>query len=75
MWKFLRAIKNGEHRVAPSTWAAAIAAVVYTVVPVDFIPELVLGPLGFADDLGLWAIFAVLFVREQRRWESGLAPE
>lgn len=75
MWKFVTAIKNGEHRVAPTTWAAAIAAVVYTVAPVDLIPELVLGPLGFADDLGLWSIFAVLFVREQRRWQSGVASQ
>jgi uncharacterized membrane protein YkvA (DUF1232 family) len=75
MWKFLTAIKKKEHRVAPTTWAAAIAAVVYTVAPVDLIPELVLGPLGFTDDLGVWSIFAVLFVREQRRWQSGLAAE
>jgi uncharacterized membrane protein YkvA (DUF1232 family) len=73
MWKFLKAIKSGEHRVAPMTWAAAVAAVIYTVAPIDLIPELVLGPLGLADDLGLWSIFALLFVREQRRWESGLA--
>ena len=71
-WRFLKAIKEGEHRVAPTTWVAAIAAVVYTFVPIDLIPELVLGPLGFADDIGMWAIFAVLFVREQRRWQAGL---
>ncbi|GGI44844.1 uncharacterized membrane protein YkvA (DUF1232 family) [Agromyces flavus] len=70
MWRFLRAIKDGEHRVAPTTWAAAVAAVVYTVAPIDLIPELVLGPLGIADDLGLWGIFALLFVREQRRWDA-----
>ncbi len=75
MWRFVKAIKDGEHRLAPTTWAAAIAAVVYTFAPIDLIPELVLGPLGFADDIGLWSIFAVLFVREQRRWQAGLASE
>lgn len=71
-WKFLKAVKDREHRVAPTTWIAAIAAVAYTFAPIDLIPELVLGPLGLADDVGVWAIFAVLFAREQRRWESGL---
>ena len=72
MWSFLKAVKNREHRVAPTTAIAAIAAVIYTFAPIDLIPELVLGPLGFADDIGMWAIFAMLFVREQRRWQAGL---
>ena len=71
-WKFLKAIKNREHRIAPSTGIVGIAAVIYTFVPIDLIPELVLGPLGFADDIGVWGIFAVLFAREQRRWRDGL---
>ena len=74
-WKFLKAIKDREHRVAPTTWAVAIGAVVYTFVPIDLIPELLLGPLGYADDIGVWAIFAGLFAREQRRWRSGLTSE
>ncbi|MDR6906067.1 uncharacterized membrane protein YkvA (DUF1232 family) [Agromyces sp. 3263] len=72
MRKFLRAIKDREHRLAPTTWIAGIAAVVYAFVPIDLIPELVLGPLGFGDDIGIWAIFAVLFMREQRRWQDSL---
>jgi uncharacterized membrane protein YkvA (DUF1232 family) len=71
-WRFLKAIKDGEHRVAPTTWVAGIAAVVYALMPIDLIPELLLGPLGFADDIGMWAILAVLFAREQRRWQAGL---
>ena len=71
-WSFLKAIKNREHRVAPTTGIAAVAAVIYTFVPIDLIPELVLGPLGLGDDISLWAIFTVLFVREQRRWQAGL---
>ena len=73
MWGFLKAIRNKEHRVAPTTWAAAIAAVVYTFAPIDLIPEIVLGPLGLADDVGVWSVFAVLFLREQQRWRAGLA--
>ncbi len=74
-WRFLRAVKGREHRVAPTTWVVAIAAVVYTFMPIDMIPELVLGPLGFVDDIGLWGIFAVLFAREQHRWQAGLSAE
>ena len=73
MWrKFLRAVKTREHRVAPTTWVAALAATVYTFVPLDLIPELVLGPLGFADDVSIWAIFAVLLTREKHRWLASL---
>jgi len=71
-WRFLRAVKRREHRVAPTTWVVAIAAVVYTFALIDLIPELLLGPLGFADDIGVWGIFAMLFAREQHRWQSGL---
>lgn len=71
-WRFLKAVKERQHRVAPTTWVAAIAALIYTFVPIDLIPELVLGPLGFVDDIGIWGIFAVLFAREQRRWRDGL---
>ncbi|KJL43931.1 hypothetical protein RS81_00724 [Microbacterium terrae] len=74
-WRFLKAVKDREHRVAPMTWVVAISAVVYTVVPIDLIPELVFGPLGYADDLGLWGIFALLLTREKRRWQDGLAAE
>ncbi|WP_426321593.1 YkvA family protein [Microbacterium sp. E-13] len=71
-WRFLKAVKGREHRVAPTTWVAALAAVVYTFAPLDLIPELVLGPLGFGDDISVWGIFAVLLVREQRRWQASL---
>ncbi|WES64599.1 YkvA family protein [Microbacter sp. GSS18] len=69
-WQFLRAVRKREHRVAPTTWVAAIAATIYTFAPIDLIPELVLGPLGFVDDLGIWGVFAVLFAREKGRWQA-----
>lgn len=73
MWGFIKAIKNREHRIAPTTAVAAIGAVIYTIVPIDLIPELLLGPLGFVDDIGVWTVFAALFAREHRRWQDGLA--
>ena len=72
-WNFLKAVKNGQHRLSPMTWIAGIAAIIYTISPIDLIPELVFGPLGLADDLGVWGIFGVLFTHEYRRWQAGLA--
>ena len=71
-WRFLKAVKQRQHRFAPTTWVAGIAAVIYTFAPIDLIPELVLGPLGLVDDIGLWGILAILIGREQRRWMAGL---
>lgn len=71
-WRFVSAVKRGEHRVALATWVVGAAAVVYTFAPIDLIPELLLGPFGLTDDLGGWGILAVLFIREQRRWQAGL---
>jgi uncharacterized membrane protein YkvA (DUF1232 family) len=70
MWRFLKAIKSHEHRLAPTTWVAAAAALVYAIAPIDLIPELVLGPLGFADDLSVWGVLALLALRERRRWRT-----
>jgi uncharacterized membrane protein YkvA (DUF1232 family) len=74
-WNFLGAIRRREYRVSAKTWVVALAATVYTFVPIDLIPELVLGPLGFVDDLGVWGIFAVLFAREKQRWQAGLGTK
>lgn len=70
MSTFFGAVRRREHRLAATTWAAGIAAAVYTVAPLDVIPELLLGPLGLTDDLGMWGVFAVLYAREHARWRA-----
>lgn len=76
MSTFLGAVRRGEHRLAATTWAAGIAAAVYTIAPIDLIPEVFLGPLGLTDDLSVWGIFAMLYVREHTRWRANrLASE
>lgn len=45
-----------------------LAAVIYTVSPIDLIPDL-LGPLGWVDDIGLW--LALLLVEGYRFWRKG----
>ena len=68
-WNFIRAVFKGEHKLAPLTWVTAVVTVIYTLSPLDFIPELFLGPLGLADDLGLWAVLIGLAAREKSRYE------
>ncbi|MFN3866302.1 MAG: YkvA family protein [Demequina sp.] len=72
-WKFLRAVRRGEHKLAPLTWVTAVAAVIYTMIPIDLIPELFFGPVGLIDDLGFWGIVAMLATREKNAWAQGRA--
>ncbi|WP_084038881.1 YkvA family protein [Demequina sp. NBRC 110053] len=74
-WKFFQAVRRGEHKLAPTTWLTAVAAVIYTLSPVDLIPELLLGPLGFIDDLGLWGVVVMLATREKNEWEARLSQQ
>ncbi|MBN9239363.1 MAG: hypothetical protein BGO97_06710 [Micrococcales bacterium 70-64] len=46
-------MSNGRRVVAAVL--VAIGALVYGVSPIDVIPELITGPLGFADDLAVLA--------------------
>lgn len=65
---FIKAVFRREHKLATSTWVMAVVTVVYTVSPIDFIPDVFL-PLGLADDLGMWAILFGLAVKEKSRYE------
>ncbi len=69
-WKFFKAVRRGEHKVSGVTKLTAFAALIYTIVPVDLIPEIVFGPLGFVDDLGMWGVVVMLATREKNAWEA-----
>lgn len=72
MWfSFIKAVVRGEHRVAPLSWFALAGTVLYTLWPVDLVPELLLPVVGYVDDLGLWGVFLVLATRERARWQAG----
>lgn len=67
MWgKFARAVLSGQFRLSPWSIVAAIGTVLYTISPIDLVPELFVGPLGYIDDLGLWGVLLVIL-----RWELG----
>ncbi|WP_062389762.1 YkvA family protein [Demequina iriomotensis] len=73
-WSFFQAVRRGEHRLAPTTWIAAAGALVYSLWPLDVIPDLLL-PFGIVDDLGLWAVTLTLVNRERRRFEEASRHE
>ena len=71
-WSFIKAVFHGQHKLAPMTWVMAVVTVVYTLSPIDLIPEIILGPLGLADDLGMWAILIGLAAKEKSRFEVAM---
>ena len=73
-WNFAKAVLRREHSLAPTTWLALIATVIYTISPIDFIPDFLL-PLGIVDDLGMWAVFLALATREKSRWDQEHQPD
>ena len=54
MWRF---------RIPPRGLAAMLGALFYLAVPVDVLPEALLGPLGLVDDTGVVAVVAVWVYR------------
>ena len=59
-----------RYRIPPRGLIAMIGALVYLVSPVDVLPEVMLGPLGFLDDAGAVtaaAVFVYKLVTVKRR--------
>jgi len=71
--RMLKAYAGGKYRKIPwKTLVAIVGAVVYFVMPLDFIPDFILG-LGFADDVALllWTMkWAKKDVEEFSQWEQ-----
>ncbi len=76
MWgKFAKAVLTGKHRLSPWSWIATVVTIVYTLSPLDAIPELLVGPVGLIDDLGLWGVLAAIFRWEFGRFEKGVGAK
>jgi uncharacterized membrane protein YkvA (DUF1232 family) len=54
MWRF---------RIPPRGVAAMFGALLYLALPVDVLPEAVLGPLGLVDDTGVLAVVGIWVYR------------
>ncbi len=76
MWgSFFKAIFKREHVLSPWTWIVSIFTVVYTISPIDAVPELFVGPLGYLDDLGLWGVLTAVMRWELGRFQAELAAK
>ena len=53
-------------RFSKTDVAMMVMALVYILVPVDFIPELITGPLGLTDDLAATAMIAAILLRSRK---------
>lgn len=73
LMRMLRAWLNGDYRqISTATLLAAVGAVLYFVLPLDLIPDLILG-VGFIDDIAVIA-WVMNQIRDEldrfRDWES-----
>jgi len=73
-FRLLRAYASGQYRQIPwKSLMAAVAAVVYFVMPLDVIPDFILG-LGFFDDVALilWTLKSIRGDMDRfSNWEDG----
>lgn len=71
-FRMLKAYAGGDYRKIPwRTLVAIVAAVVYFVMPLDAIPDFILG-LGFTDDMAVVLLTMNLFktdIEEFQQWE------
>lgn len=68
--RLLKAWLNGRYRqVSPATLVAAVAAVLYFVLPLDLIPDFILG-LGLVDDIAVIAWVLSRFQTELQQFSQ-----
>ncbi|MBK6763533.1 MAG: DUF1232 domain-containing protein [Micrococcales bacterium] len=54
-------------RLTKSQVALIIAGLLYVISPLDFIPELIAGPLGIADDAAILGLIAATILRAAQK--------
>ncbi|MEZ5118879.1 MAG: DUF1232 domain-containing protein [Candidatus Nanopelagicales bacterium] len=55
------------NRLSKGQVALIIAALLYVVSPFDFIPEIIAGPLGIADDAAILGLVAAMILRAAQK--------
>ena len=55
------------NRLSKGQVALIIAALLYVVSPFDFIPEIIAGPLGIADDAAILGLVAAMILRASQK--------
>jgi uncharacterized membrane protein YkvA (DUF1232 family) len=73
LFRLLRAYARGDYRNVPGkSLVLIVAAVLYFLMPIDLIPDVIVG-LGFVDDVAIlaWVVSTVSGVLEDfRKWEN-----
>jgi len=73
-FRMLRAYARGSYRKIPwKSLVAVVGAIVYFLMPLDFIPDLIFG-IGFADDVALilWTVKSIQGdIEMYTEWEAG----
>lgn len=72
---FFKAVRRGEYKLNPLSWATLVGALILAVSPVDIIPEALLGPLGLADDAGYLAVAFATLMSEKNRFAAQLGKK
>jgi uncharacterized membrane protein YkvA (DUF1232 family) len=71
---------SGIHQILPLpirlllSFIFLVAALIYTVSPIDLIPD-ILGPIGWMDDIGVWLVVFILDLKLLVRWGVNKANE
>ncbi len=55
------------NRLSKGQVGLIIAALLYVVSPFDFIPEIIAGPLGIADDAAILGLVAAMILRASQK--------
>lgn len=55
-----------SNRLSVWQWVALFVALVYVVSPVDFVPEIILGPFGIVDDFAAVGLITGLLLAWRR---------
>lgn len=72
-WRSLMAlIKDKGYKIPLIRKVLYIISLIYVISPIDFIPELLVPPLGFIDDIGAFAFFLMLILYEIDQYEDYL---
>lgn len=68
--KMIKAAFRGTFRIKKRNILIAIAGLFYVLSPLDFIPELVLGPLGLVDDAAILVFIYKRITGELERFRT-----
>ena len=62
------------NRLSKTQVGLIIAALLYVVSPFDFIPEIIAGPLGIADDAAILGLVAAMILRAAQKPQVVTVP-